>query len=397
MALLPSINFSLYSAEIFPWGFIFGMLFLKKIDKPLIIIGVIYLGFSIYGFFSPNAGSSFEFFRSLGAYVNVLVVFYTLTQLPDETVSLLSKVTAYVFVGLLFFGVLQYFQLINFLESFIQFLIARGTVVPLGGAGRGISLLSSEPARASIEVIFMYLLVRFTFINEKYRWITDLLILCYIAFFIRATTGIALMLILVGLMYFRKRFIPFLILGFITLVIVVPLIETDIRGIVAFQNILSARSFDQFFSILERESGFRVVSILSAYKYGILYPFGGGIGTWQTTMITAFEQSGFNPEEIAFTVSCCNGDWMAVRPNSFFGVAFIDGGLILGLSILGYIYFTIDNVIEKYTPDMMVISLFFILVLFIILTAGNPVPWMMTMLVLRQLGLKNKILENQRT
>ena len=117
LLFFPSITFGLYSSEIFPWAFLFSIIYLKKINKPFLFIVFLFLFFFTYSIITNFQNFSyFEGFRSLGAYFNSILPFFLILSLSLERVYKLIRVAKYIFYFLLILGLLQFFGLIDFFD-----------------------------------------------------------------------------------------------------------------------------------------------------------------------------------------------------------------------------------------------------------------------------------------
>ena len=158
LLFFPSINFGLYEAEIFPWALLISVVFIERYNK-ILLIAVLYLSLSavmamlIYE-------SYFESIRSLAAYLNALLAFSLIFSLPTPCIIKLTKQVRKVFVVLLVLGLLQYLQIINFIDPVLKFLVPRADSSSLDYMNRGVTLLASEPARAGVEFVFIYMVLR---------------------------------------------------------------------------------------------------------------------------------------------------------------------------------------------------------------------------------------------
>ena len=71
----------------------------------------------------------------------------------------------------------------------------------LGFMNRGVTLLSNEPARAGIDLIFIYIVIRTVFIKSSRKTVFDLLLFMYLAIFIQSFMAISLYLAYIILIY----------------------------------------------------------------------------------------------------------------------------------------------------------------------------------------------------
>ena len=101
-------------------------------------------------------------------------------------------------------------------DDFIKFLIPRGSSSALVEANRGVRLLSSEPARAGNEMLFIYILLRKVYIN-RFKFITDILFLLFIGIILQSFIILALTICFI---FFNLNIKSFLYLSIVSLFLI---------------------------------------------------------------------------------------------------------------------------------------------------------------------------------
>ena len=292
----PSANFGLYSSEVFPYAFIFSILMLRKLYIKDIMFILIFSICSIISFnFNYDVpGFIFQFFRSVGAYLNVMLVFFILLHISQDKIKILLKLSKLIFFVLTILGLLQAYGMNESISSILQFFVPRSSGEALSSA-RGITLLSTEPARAGIEYLFLYFLYRFVFLERKYFFLADCLIgLAVILMFKSAVVLLFFIVTLVILYKSKIIFIALLIFAFSPI-----LLSTEARSILLIKDILASNIDDALFLFMNT-SGNRVFSIWAVTLFSFEYPIGLGVGNWMKSSVIAAELTNFDLSKLNY-------------------------------------------------------------------------------------------------
>jgi hypothetical protein len=366
---LPSVTFGIIKNEIFPWALIYSSFFidLKKVNK-LIILFIFFLTFyiigSVYLFLTPIS----QIFSTLVSYLNILltlIVFIKINKSEIQKIINISKISLVIF---LIFGIFQYFKLTFFLDEIYSFFIPRGNYMILDDLGRGVSIFSTEPSRASIEIIFLSFLIR-KFI-KTHKSIFDILIILYVNLIIQG--GYALLYSSLYLFFSIKSirskfiFIPFVVS---TMIYYTNAISNS-RGFFILEKLYNS---DLFLEVLVNLSGVRVLSFFSTTIYAFNNLFGGGFGNWAVSSIEAARLTPFSPSSINFFINNCEGFWCSYKPSSIYGNILLDFGLFgaMFLCCLLFIYLKSHIYIYKFNFD---VYLTFLIYFFLFGYLGNPIP-----------------------
>lgn len=399
LTFIPSVTFSLLHAEVFPYAFLVAiLLFFKKNADDLdgftftipkkIMTFLILIAFSIIYGFVRNQSENSDVVRSVIAYLNPILIFFAILTVSEYKFNLYSRLLRYFFYLLLVVGLLQFSGIGSLigLDIIIKLLIPRGNGELLG-LGRGASLLSSEPSRASLEFIFISLTLRYlTFQLSKVKdLIFDFLILLFLITVTRSATGM-----LYFLVYFTFKQVVlttgfFAILASFLSVILLFFSSIEIRALEVFSIVLNT-PVDELYKLFLNVSGFRGISVHTSYLFGFNNLFGGGVGFWEYSSLEALRSSGFLYHEISYFAHRYS-DFVAVRPTSYIASVTLDMGvigLIIVLSILSPVL--VKPLIKS---DFYPVICLFLFYLFFIGTIGNPVPWICIALLIRNYNMES--------
>ena len=385
LIFIPSITFSVIQAEIFPWAMIFTMLYIVKIDKRFLFIMLLILSSSIYGYYQSGGSASLQVLRSLAAYLNTTLILIFLLQTNFSLVKRLFPVVKIMFYLLIIWGFLQYFELISFLDPFIKILIPRGNADSLAFFNRGVTLLSSEPSRASYEFLFIYVAYRTIFLDRKNYFGFDCFITMFILFIIKSATGLVLLFVFF-IIFYRLKFI---VSAFLLAVVATPFLEQlSGRSFELIMVLLTSNSLESIYQVMLNLSGFRLISIMASIQYGFHEFFGGGIGNWELSSLQALNLTGYNPQEISYFQDISDGQWVSLRPTSYFAALMLDTG-IFGTFIIAYYLYIVLRKFFKIDTNSKAIILLFLFYLIMVGSVGNPVPFIATAIALTYLYTKN--------
>lgn len=379
LLFFPSATFSIFKAEIFPYGLIYALTQKVLISKDallfifLVCLSCLWGGYNYQDF-------TFEVFRSVAAYLNVVLLFFVVSNYNKFELTRLVKVNTFVFYLLLVVGILQIsgLSIVLGLGALIELVMSRGAEGVIGN-GRGISLLSSEPSRASYEFLFIYMLFRTT-LGQNYKLIFyDVLVTVFLLFFIKSATG-ALFLMIFIIINYKKLFFrvfPFFLFFLFFFGMNLNYLNIDFLGFnsraldLMFQSvdaIKNGKLWDLFISA----SGFRGISVYASYLSGSTHLFGYGLGMWESSSIAALYASGYQPSDILYFAS--RGEaFTSIRPTSFIASTMLDMGL-LGTCIV--LYCIRSFFILYRTPQFNGAFYCFVFYLFCVGSIGNPIPWL---------------------
>lgn len=382
MVLFPSITFSLLHAEIFPWGIIFYtccLLITRNMRLELLFILLILFTFSTVGII--NSGGYKESIRSLFAYLNAILAFFGVISLSYEAKKKMISVSKTIMIIMILIGILQHFDLVPFMDHLLPYLMQRGGSSAFDSA-RGVSILSSEPSRAAFEIIFIYLVFRCFNYNSGNHIVLDLLIAIFLVVVIKSVTGLAVfsIFILIDAIVNKKTWlippITIVIISTIVLIQSGKIDTNEIRALYVINRIIESVNIQEAFEIILRESGFRVISVISAFLYGSYSIIGSGIGNWESSSLEALSFVNAESINLSFFLNTCGNQICSVRSSSFLSALTLDIGIVFSV-IFTILLMSSTKVNEKNKQYI----IFFYVLLITLSTVGNPVAWVCTGLI----------------
>jgi hypothetical protein len=378
LLFFPSITFSLLSAEIFPWSLFYSVIEkfkrYKKVDKrilPIFIIIFISLIYSIYVTISTNCDN--DIFRSLIAYFNALFIYSVILSCSEKELYRLCKILEKVLFFFVILGILQSLGIINFLRPLFKFLTPRASSSALSeisavAGGRGITLLSAEPARAAYEVIVLYAAwIYLNAFSNKFQIIFDIIISFFIFFIFRSSEGSILLFVYL----FAKYKIKFIIAAIIVIISLTPiLLSFNSRAIILLYHIFTNFNLIDVYYLLLNQSGFRLISLIAAYKYAIFHPLGGGLGLWIHSSVNALYETHI---DVHFVPYFSQG-YIPIRPISFVSSIALDFG-ITGILLVIYLLKPLFSLLKKPKDPIFCFICLTIFAVFFSGSIGDPIPW----------------------
>lgn len=370
----PSVTFGLVPSEIFPWLMIYTFLNFNKININYLYWVVALVPWFLFGYFYFGFSESF---RSLFAVINAITFFFLVNSLDMKEKEKLINAAKFIFFLSIFFGVLQFFQ-ISIISDIIKYFVPRSSseISLLEGiSSRGVSGLSSEPARQALELcLILSMLLKVKAIKNP---IFILAILGgYLLFINRSVTGLGIFMFLILIFavislvkmirerkYFKLISIAFLssILGVFSFVQLGSEFEKTRSGAIAFE-ILERQ--DQALQILIGYTGFRFSTVYASYT-NISF-LGYGLGSSKTKM-NEFIKADNDLYSLSYYGE--RSSEVRARPTS------LVASLILEIGIIGFLatMLLIKNSFKsKYLYSPFNTLCFFSLIF--LGAAGNPIP-----------------------
>ena len=375
LALLPSVTFGLLEAEVFPWAFLFYCLYSRSVNKLLMLLIFCMLMSSLYVVYVNGNDVLLEVFRSFLAYINSLLIFNLIMVSSSYKVSRWVGLVNLFFWAFILWGLVQSSGILSSYDYIFKHIIPRGYSYSLSFMGdRGVTLMASEPARAGIELIFIYLVVRFVTIPRKYILILDVVVLIFLAIVIKSAISLIFFVVCLAIFYRFKAFIFFgIVLAFSPFVVGTGDLISS-RAINLFVDLYHLNTFESMFNTLINTGGHRVISIYSSYAYGFLNPFGGGIGNWQTSSVDSLMLTGIDPSNIQFFKVHGGGEAVGFRSSGFIANFMLDLGVAGFILLFVYLYRQIKSYWKFDYANKALIFIFMLKILFIG-SVGNPVSW----------------------
>lgn len=370
LLLNPSITFGLIEAEVFPYAIFFALFFVKKIYKPIFVI---FVYITIIGFISILYNDTFpkDLLRSYLAFINPLFAVLLIYSNENLRNSIIRYSKPY-FYFLLFLGLVQYFNLIPFFDIFLKFIVPRSSASALEESGRGVTLLSTEPARAGIELLFLFALINLTNKFSKYKILIEIFFLLYVILILKSATVLFMTLLYFGIIYFNFKKL-FLYASFIFLLIFFSLNTNTVSRSATLIRDLSNLPLEEQYFLLVNTSGNRLISILTFYPYAFKKLIGGGIGNWLISSMEALKFAKINPSDYNFFKYDYN---LGMRGSGYFTNLALDTGII---GLIPVVYFVFKSLKTKFIDDRYSIAFLFIFIfsLFFIGSVGTTTTWVL--------------------
>lgn len=392
----PSITFGTLQAEVFPWGLIIATLIIfyqRRINIYFIFVLIMLVAnilfFSVLNLFDIKIT---EIIRSLFAYTNSLLSFVAFLQLSEKSTLKGIKLVKGIFIFLISLGILQYLRFLVPFDAFFKFLIPRASSTSLSFMNRGVTLLSTEPARAGISLIFIYIVVRTVFIKPKKQVYFDIGFFVFLGIIIQAFMPLSLYFVYMLLVY-RIKLIKYLLIGGGVLLFT-GAITSGGRSVDLIKNLMKQNNFDEMVFLLVNNSGHRLLSIYSSWRYALTHPFGGGIGNWEVSSVEALKETGYNVSKLRYFIIHGEGKVIPIRSSGFVSNLVLDVGFIGFIVFVVFLYFTIRKFWDN-SIDSKNIILIFLFKIFIIGSVGTPVAWVAAILALKYIKYKNNFINEK--
>ncbi|MDB2690724.1 hypothetical protein OAS88_00925 [Planktomarina temperata] len=275
--------------------------------------------------------------------------------------------------------VFNFFICVAFFEKFfgnVQFFVQLKTIlVPNGwwgeiGLGRGISLLSTEPSRAAIEVAIVYSLLWFYY--KRYRAYLTLTFIALELLLIKSMTGAIFCMIAILAAYP----VMFLSMSFIVMYYFLNIHDNqifEIRWLAIVKDVLDASNWEAVLDIFLALSGNRIISLVASVKTILTYPLGLGIGGSTIAADQIYEMIDLREKINVFQHKNFNGDYN-LKSSSFFSSLLMEVGILSLTFLFVYIRFIIKSLNNARNGIVLPISVITFSLLFIG-PAGSPIPF----------------------
>ncbi len=391
LIFFPSITFGLSTTEVFPYAGLYSAIKLRRIRLGLLIIIALLILSVMYGIFKHQNTETIEVVRSLLAYLNPLLVFVTILRVSQEEILKLNRIAIRLVYVFLVLGLMQQFGLLVIFESVFSFFVPRSSGESMGF--RGITLLSTEPARAGIEFSFLYFYVRRFKINPSYHVLFDFIALAFSLVIFKSATVFFLLISYLFIAHLRYAVTVF---PLIVIIISIALITLDNRVVLLINNLISMPIEDSSWLIMNT-SGNRVISIYAAVMFSMENLFGGGIGFWKLTSLKALELTDVDYMSLTYFKRAMRdyGTISGFRCSGYLINLLMDTGFGGVIAIVFYLLSEIKKIVGsiKYLiKDEMAFFVIFLINISIVGSVGAPVPWVIAAIYLRVLMLDKKLL-----
>ena len=358
LLFFPSITFNIVPAEVFPWGLLFFLSIGKITHSQISFIFLFSISVVVFLLFI-NEHYTNQIFRMLGAYINPLLAAYGLinSRYSNKDIEKLSKSLLIIFVVI---GLFQFTNLISPLSPLFDFLISRGSFMN-DGSIRGVSIFSTEPARASVELLMIYFIYRY----KNISLLSDALMFIFLAIIIKSATGIFIFILMMMFFYLHEKRIY--LINFSALFLVISggyllNLELRSRAFILIKELVELEP-DLIIQILLNTSGPRVFSFFILPNYLLQYPLGQGFGNWELVSETATYLSGINYQDL---------NWFKYNPEQGFRSFRMPGLLLNFLVDFGLYGLLVTFLFFKSISKKVLINKFSILLITIFCLTGSP-------------------------
>ncbi len=308
----------------------------------------------------------FETIRSLAAYINFFSAYFLAKVLTEREIISSVRLNRFIFFFLITLGLLQIFNLIPWVNFFLEFLVPRASSGALIEENRGVTLISSEPARAGVELIFIYFLFSLT-IKKNFKVFFDLAMGFFLLLVVQSAMAFALYLIYISLSYIKTSILIYFISG--SLIFLIQSYEGGGRSLDLVRELTNVNSEDAAL-IIFNTGGHRIFSIWSSFNFGLVNLFGGGVGAWQDTSIQAINLTGYDISQLRYFQVHGGGGPVAIRSSGIVSNMMLDLGIFYSILFFGSLLLYIKNTI-KYLKLFWVAFPVVITFLFKILAVGS--------------------------
>lgn len=378
LVFFPSVTFNIMAAEIFPWGILLRLFtFVRLKLSDILILFMLTCGFFL-GFTNASISSSISTFAS---YLNPLLAFIVIANCRPPYFAKILSTLAVLFPVFLCVSVLQLLGVLNIIEPVFDLTIPRGGVEQVG-SGRGVSIFSTEPSRASVELIFMYAALTAAgsrFGSVKYGGLfADIIVGLVILGVLKSATGVLFFLVFLMV---RRPVLLWPTLVFFFTVFTIMAIES--RAISLVYDIIASGSFIDAARYLVSQSGFRILSVVSSYVYGFHNILGLGIGSWQNTAVDSYYLAGFVPSDVSFFRFYYGGVFVPLKPTAYGAIVSLELGMVAVVMLAIYLAVRLKVLSLGYKKSELALITIFFLYVFFIGAVGNPVPWVCAAIVMK--------------
>ncbi|MFY9519180.1 MAG: hypothetical protein WAP42_07530 [Schleiferiaceae bacterium] len=365
--------------EIFPWTSAYA---LRKDLRPSLayIIFAAYLVLS-FGYYVATGGIFMIGFRSLMALINASIVFFTVLTVGDDELKYLNRAFWLMFGLNVAVSLMQYFDIFpSFLVRPMNFFIDRW--VPTSwDYGRVCSGLYAEPSYHAFGV-HHYFAYAILLLNVDQKSPKGLILTAAMAIYdiviVRSLTGLIIMTIyVVSHQNWRKAWKPVLAIAVAFILALGWYGKTNDlpRSLEFVYHVFYSERYKDLFDYVMWEGGIRTVSLMGSYPFGIMHPFGWGLGSWPQASITSLLDLGISEIEVAF-FEMYYSPYDGFRPTAFSADLFLETGVV------GFILFAVA--IWPYispkgmwqNPNTRAVVVLFIFNMVILGTIGDPLPFL---------------------
>jgi len=375
--------------EIFPWTSAYAV---RRDLRPSLayIIFATYLVLS-FGYYVATGGIFMIGLRSLMALINASIVFFTVLTVGDDEIKYLNRAFWLMFALNVAVSLMQYFAIFpGFLVRPMNFFIDRW--VPTSwDYGRGCSGLYAEPSYHAFGV-HHYFAYAILLLNVDQKSPKGLILTAAMAIYdiviVRSLTGLIIMTIyVVSHQNWRKAWKPVLAIA-VAFILALGWYgkSNDLpRSLEFVYHVFYSERYKDLFDYVMWEGGIRTVSLMGSYPFGLMHPFGWGLGSWPQASISSLLDLGISEIEVAF-FEMYYSPYDGFRPTAFSADLFLETGVV------GFILFAVamwPYISPKamwQNPNTRAVVVLFLFNMIILGTIGDPLPFLFLALAYRRIN-----------
>lgn len=379
---LTSDTLTAFPVETFPWALFFCLSPKLVLDRAYVVVMALFTLSMVWTI--AAYGQVTNSVRSLFAILNASLIFYRLMGSDRSEFDRIIKALLVIFALNYLASLLQFLGIFpRFIGQIYQYFVPRFSLEMHPEGGRGVFGLFPEPAYSGYFMHF-----GFAFLALWYQWnpfqrrgaIAFLAMFFFDVVLNRSATSLG-MLVILFFSFVQRKHIWKVALASMTLLLGVAFASRNLpetpRAIQLVNNIFFTPDTDDLFLTILNESGFRLIGIWAGYLYGVVHPFGGGMGSWPVSSVAALEMTGIESFEIYYFLEFNDGFYLGIRPSAF------AAGLFLEVGILGFLAFCIVffrpflGFSYQKNPYWRGVLNLFLFYFFVLGTIGDPTPFIM--------------------
>lgn len=393
LIFLPNINpvSKLLNAEIFPWAFLFSV-----VNKKIWIVEFKHwlLLLLMSGIFSMvfMEVSSFVLVRSLFPYLNAMLIFYAILAQGKEQLEKINTAFLWVLFVNLLVAALQHFSLFpTALTPAVRWVLPRFVDEPYFNVGnRGVPGLFAEPSYFSIAITYFlaYLLFIMKIPPNSLGGRLMLIFVTILQLFVaKSATGLVMFLVFVFALQSSKQIgrMAVVLIGLLVLIVYLALnLSNPPRALEIIRILIVEQKYKDLWIFMFHESGFRSVSVVAGWWYGLLHPLGCGVGNWGPASIDALESVGVPAYDVKEYFAYVGTQFEGVRPTSFCAGLMLETGLLGLFLFFRSLWSYVNNAALYVDPVSRAIVVLFFFNVFALGNIGDATPFLFLALVIVQ-------------
>lgn len=367
LLFFPSVTFNIIPAEVFPWAVLF-FLYHFRFDRDGFYFIFLFTTITVFILLFVNSSYDYqEITRIFGSYINPFLALFTLLRIEKFDSLHFEKTAKYLLLIFYFISVIQYLGILGPLTALFEFLIPRGASSDIGII-RGVSVFSTEPARAAVEIIVLSAIARH---GVRNKLIFDIILLIFQALIIKSATGLILTLIYLQVLYLKT---PIYYLVFVSISVLSIFVFGILDGIESNRAFMLIREIyegrDETLMLLLTTSGPRLFSLVTLSELIYSHPLSLGFGNWKLTSEIATILSGIDYSQLNWFRYNEGNNFRYFRPPGLLPNLVYDFGL-LAFVIGGYFVYILYK--KRFFSQAIIMPSLFLFLYFFTGSPGSPI------------------------